>query len=428
MPGMFRYIIFKIAFLIVLSPVFQHPNLSAQNLLPNGGFEALIDEECLSPIQGFKKLQFWYLLDATPDLFKRGCPFEELDFVYWDASIRAYEGDNYAGIWSRWNSNDTYFTEGIATSLTQPLEAGTTYEFKMAIWNQGTFQGLDGSVAGCELDPAKHIDLYISRDSIFVINDFAMGTASTTANLVASLDSEHITQDGGEDWTIVSTCFEAQGEENFFAIILPLGTFGALPECALTMATSGVFRSFYYNVDALSLTQLSASFEKEEIVCEDQPYTINLRETFQDAILDSAVFEWHDGFTGVSRTLDIIQDWQITAKVGCGSIPIEMNIIGKDCAIHYYVPNVFSPNNDGQNDEFQVFISDNIPVSDFELTIMDRWGNIFFQSADPNTSWNGRIGSEKASPGVYGWSFSFETVELNTSKRVSEAGGVLLIR
>lgn len=62
----------------------------------------------------------------------------EENFIFWDGATTPYEGNNFAGIFSRWNSDDRFYSEGIATSLTQPLEAGITYLFEMAIQNQGS--------------------------------------------------------------------------------------------------------------------------------------------------------------------------------------------------------------------------------------------------------------------------------------------------
>jgi gliding motility-associated-like protein len=56
------------------------------------------------------------------------------------------------------------------------------------------------------------------------------------------------------------------------------------------------------------------------------------------------------------------------------------------------IPNVFSPNNDGLNDNWTVNSKEEIDV-----IILNRWGNIVFQSKTKNVSWNG----EKAIDGVY---------------------------
>lgn len=402
--------------------------LAAQNLLPDGGFEKVLHSDCVSPEQGFKKTQFWYPLDATPDLFEKSCPFDELEFVFWDADIEPYEGNNYAGIWTRWNSNATYFTEGIATALIRPLKAGKTYLFEMAIRNQGTYQGLDESVSGCSLNPHKHIDLYLSTDSIRIINNHSNGTSSTSATMVATLDSEDIQGAGTDDWTLVSTCFEAQGGEMFFAIMMPLGTFGELPPCAATQASSGVFRSFYYNLDATSVTELPAEQERQINACEGQRFEVDLLKVFDLPFLNEASFHWEDGQEAVSRTLTVIKEYLIEARLDCGTIPLKLTVNPQICQTEFYIPNAFSPNSDGHNDRFEIYLADTNSIHNFRLSIFDRWGSILFQTVDPVVSWDGKSRNRDVPPGVYAWVLSYDISDGPGMKKVIESGDVLILR
>lgn len=62
------------------------------------------------------------------------------------------------------------------------------------------------------------------------------------------------------------------------------------------------------------------------------------------------------------------------------------------------IPNVFTPNGDGKNDEFKVWYSS---VKEFNMIIVNRWGRTVYKSTDPNKGWDGRIGGSSAAPGVY---------------------------
>lgn len=62
------------------------------------------------------------------------------------------------------------------------------------------------------------------------------------------------------------------------------------------------------------------------------------------------------------------------------------------------VPNVFSPNGDGINDVFKINLaSRTICPDEFEIKIYDRWGQILFESKDPEFAWTG----EGQFPGAY---------------------------
>ncbi len=57
-------------------------------------------------------------------------------------------------------------------------------------------------------------------------------------------------------------------------------------------------------------------------------------------------------------------------------------------AVTYFLPNAFSPNGDGQNDVFQAKGILEY-VTDFQIKIFNRWGQIVFESFDPEINWSG---------------------------------------
>lgn len=57
--------------------------------------------------------------------------------------------------------------------------------------------------------------------------------------------------------------------------------------------------------------------------------------------------------------------------------------------VRYFLPNAFTPNGDGLNDTY--FGKGVLPgISDFSMTIWNRWGQLVFETSDPNQGWNGR--------------------------------------
>lgn len=73
-----------------------------------------------------------------------------------------------------------------------------------------------------------------------------------------------------------------------------------------------------------------------------------------------------------------------------------------DNCSYYSLPNVFSPNNDGINDIFEAHNPNNV-VKRAEMKIFNRWGDLVFETTEPNINWDGKIkNSDKiVSPGVY---------------------------
>ena len=63
------------------------------------------------------------------------------------------------------------------------------------------------------------------------------------------------------------------------------------------------------------------------------------------------------------------------------------------------IPNVFSPNGDGQNDYIEV-VTDGVTV--YEFTVFTRSGSRIYHSLSPRIFWDGKsIGGKELSEGIY---------------------------
>ena len=65
---------------------------------------------------------------------------------------------------------------------------------------------------------------------------------------------------------------------------------------------------------------------------------------------------------------------------------------------YFYAPNVFTPDNNRFNNEYQVSV---IGATKFHFMIYNRWGDIIFESSDPHFSWNGVYAEDKVLDDVY---------------------------
>ena len=76
----------------------------------------------------------------------------------------------------------------------------------------------------------------------------------------------------------------------------------------------------------------------------------------------------------------------ITNNKSCADTATNCLIIGPLYTL--YIPDAFSPNGDGKNDEFRAYGND---VKTFEMYIFDRWGMQLFHSNDISNGWNGKL-------------------------------------
>lgn len=67
---------------------------------------------------------------------------------------------------------------------------------------------------------------------------------------------------------------------------------------------------------------------------------------------------------------------------------------------HFFIPNIFSPNADGQNDVFRISPKPSIDEI-FEIEIFDRWGGLTFQASGMNAFWDGTARGKPVPEGAY---------------------------
>lgn len=401
--------------------------LPCQNILPDGGFEVLIDNTCFEPDKGFSHTAFWYSLDANPDLFTQRCSFDEEGLIFWDASSEPYAGENYAGLSSRFNSNSTYISEGIATILSNPLEAEKLYYIELAVRTKGYYQGFPDELIDCPLRPKKHLDIYLSTDSIKIITDPSNATATATGELVGKIEDEFLKTLEVSDWNIVATCFRGKEEATHIGITQPLNDFGALPDC-IEEDNGGTFHTHYYDLDEVVLHEVPSQLEASTTVCKDESTEVNLGAIFKQNFIQSATFQWDDGETGKSRILKEVRPYFVEAILSCGVVQIILNVEAKDCEPKFYMPTAFSPNGDHQNDFFAPQTALDTKINSYELRLYDRWGGEIFISNDIDNRWDGQYQNKEVPIGIYLWLLTYELDNLGTLETYVETGEVLLIR
>ncbi len=94
-----------------------------------------------------------------------------------------------------------------------------------------------------------------------------------------------------------------------------------------------------------------------------------------------------------------------------------------------YIPNVFTPDNDGLNDWFTVYSNESISKVS-SLLVYDRWGSLVFEAYDFPTNedkegWNGRIRNSPALDNV----FTYHAMILDSAgNEISRSGSVQILK
>lgn len=117
-------------------------------------------------------------------------------------------------------------------------------------------------------------------------------------------------------------------------------------------------------------------------------------------------------------------DYKVTLTVtnSTGSCSHSDSLTVKVSSSFINVPNVFTPNGDGQNDQFRVSYRS---IADYKILLYSSWAGRVYTSTDPAQGWDGRVGGKLAPPGVYYYLISATGTD---GKKFKLKGNVNLLR
>ncbi|HXA00983.1 MAG TPA: gliding motility-associated C-terminal domain-containing protein, partial [Cytophagaceae bacterium] len=143
----------------------------------------------------------------------------------------------------------------------------------------------------------------------------------------------------------------------------------------------------------------SISLPPEKIFCSEDVPSITLFAGIANSYLWMPTGETIDS---IHVSKEGIYTLQAKSAVGCISTA-STNVLDI-CEAKLFVPNTFTPNNDGKNDEFQIF---GLNITQFEIRIFDRWGELIFVSNDMSKSWDGKSRGQFVIDGAYAWKIEY---------------------
>ena len=173
--------------------------------------------------------------------------------------------------------------------------------------------------------------------------------------------------------------------------------------------------------DAFTVTgSLNADLLGEPLrACSDPGVELRIPDRYRDPV-------WSTSDTG-STFRPLETGWYtVSASDSAGCIITDsVHVDLENCACTVYLPNAFTPNGDGVNDSWTVV--HDCTLSEFDLTVFDRWGRAVFTSTDPAVAWSGAGGVESPIE-VYAYRLSYAFWDgLGTTQR-NGIGSVTLVR
>lgn len=136
---------------------------------------------------------------------------------------------------------------------------------------------------------------------------------------------------------------------------------------------------FSFTPDKLSNFQNTATFVDESKNAIN--WTWQFDEVGGSSVLRNPVYTFRDTGFHIIRQI-------VTHLSGCRDTMTKT--IDVEPLVTYFLPNAFTPNFDGRNDEFRG-TGNLFGMTDFKMMIFNRWGERVFETTDPKEGWNGRI-------------------------------------
>jgi gliding motility-associated-like protein len=157
------------------------------------------------------------------------------------------------------------------------------------------------------------------------------------------------------------------------------------------------------NVPEINVTNIGAPTKiflgKDTTICTGEKVFLST--------IASGNYLWQDNSTAATYVASQTGKYWVRVTNGNGCVSsdtISINVV-TNC-VDIYFPTVFSPNNDGLNDNFGPIGNLNA-VSNYKLSVYNRWGNLVFSSTDPRKRWNGEWNGELTADAAYTWFASY---------------------
>jgi len=183
-------------------------------------------------------------------------------------------------------------------------------------------------------------------------------------------------------------------------------------------------------VQAFALPIANFTFTPDETTIYDPTFT------FYDNSFNAYSYLWSFG-DGSTSPLENIQ--HTYAQAGTYSINLTVwsdqgcedesfGVVQVEDLFNIYVPNAFTPDDDGINEVFKPEISGTAFIERYHFQVFDRWGTVVFDTHDPDQAWTGNIreGEYYAKDDAYNWTV---TIQLkNSEEERAYTGHVIQIR
>jgi gliding motility-associated-like protein len=185
-----------------------------------------------------------------------------------------------------------------------------------------------------------------------------------------------------------------------------------------------------YIVELLIENEYGCTDSIEYIVSISNPINVDLgpdlflcdgeKITISPISLDSNVaFYWSNGSS--DEFIEISQAQEIILFATNGCFDSDTLLVHDHPAYFGPIPNVITPNNDNVNEDFLIPYNE---IIDYQIIILNRWGDLVFESKNPSNLWNGKTEGKEVIDGVYFYKIDYR---LSCQKQLQHKTGYISV-
>ena len=112
-------------------------------------------------------------------------------------------------------------------------------------------------------------------------------------------------------------------------------------------------------------------------------------------------YTWMDSLHVTPRVIsdEDTNSFILHAQNFCGSHVDSIQITWDECLCYFYYPNSFTPNDDIHNETYKPVYD--CRMEEYDMRIFNRWGELIFESQNPDNGWAGQYKNKPAEQGMY---------------------------
>lgn len=193
----------------------------------------------------------------------------------------------------------------------------------------------------------------------------------------------------------------------------------------LTASSAGVYWVEVYNECTYLTDTIHVGMKTEPSIELGNDTTICIDESIGlDATFFESSYTWNNGSSNPEIIVESGGEYWVEVSNNCGIFYDTIVVELVDCSFLLTLPNAFSPNDDGVNDNLKL-IHRNVNDNEFEINIFNRWGETVFNSKNIFFKWNGMYRNVIQPEDVYIYHIRAQCLLGNT---IEKSGCLFLLR